>query len=330
MPQQGKGEFRLLLFVDPLSIASMELAKATLRLARSTGGTRVVGLVDVSGRRPRHARHSRALGARAARSLFNPGDARSISDMPVLGVTRLAGRYGVPLLRPGEETVNGGAFVKYVRDTLRPHAALCLMVTDLFRAPLLAACNLPVNYHNGLLPEYPGVGATEWSIYKGEPASGFTFHLMSDEIDRGPILIRDAVPLDDHSRPAPVERAKTALAARRLPEVMALLRRESHGEPQTTRVHLYTRLELEEIRRVDPATLSWATIQRRLRAFEWLDLELGRGRFGVTAMRLAPAGADHALMFSTADGVEAVPTRVRHLPVPVYRAIRRPPLDCAR
>ena len=53
------------------------------------------------------------------------------------------------------------------------------MVGQIFRAPLLDACRRPINYHDGLLPNYRGVAATGWSIYRGESQSGFTFHRMA-------------------------------------------------------------------------------------------------------------------------------------------------------
>ena len=54
------------------------------------------------------------------------------------------------------------------RAEIAPDASLALMVGQIFRGPLLDACRRPINFHDGLLPNYRGVAATGWSVYRGE------------------------------------------------------------------------------------------------------------------------------------------------------------------
>jgi len=49
-----------------------------------------------------------------------------------------------------------------------------------------------VNVHPGLLPEYRGATCVEWAIYNDDPV-GLTAHLMSAEIDAGPIIRRHRI-----------------------------------------------------------------------------------------------------------------------------------------
>ncbi len=69
--------------------------------------------------------------------------------------------------------------------------------------------------------------------------------------------------------------------------------------------------------------LTWGELERRLWAFELLELELAGERWEVTALRRVAASARHpALAFTTADGVRAEPSRFVHLPLALYRAYR--------
>lgn len=45
-----------------------------------------------------------------------------------------------------------------------------------------------INYHNALLPAYPGRNASSWVIYKGEEITGITWHYVTGDIDAGNII----------------------------------------------------------------------------------------------------------------------------------------------
>lgn len=48
-----------------------------------------------------------------------------------------------------------------------------------------------VNAHDGHLPKYRGRNATGWALRTGEPGYGASFHRMTSEFDRGPILAQN-------------------------------------------------------------------------------------------------------------------------------------------
>jgi phosphoribosylglycinamide formyltransferase 1 len=61
---------------------------------------------------------------------------------------------------------------------------------------LLAAFpNAILNIHPSLLPAFPGVDAQEQAIRHGVRISGATVHLVTDELDAGPIVVQAAVPV---------------------------------------------------------------------------------------------------------------------------------------
>ena len=46
-----------------------------------------------------------------------------------------------------------------------------------------------VNFHDGPLPEYAGLNTPVWALANGESAHGVTWHLMTDQVDRGGVLV---------------------------------------------------------------------------------------------------------------------------------------------
>jgi hypothetical protein len=310
----GASGFRVLLFADSRSRPAMVLLRAALRAVREQPGLALAGAVDTAYTLPSPLRPARALGEELAARVFERGAAAP-------GPRRLAARpwpRGVPRLRAPD--VNDAAFVRTV-EALRPDGALVLEVGQLFRAPLLAACRNPVNYHDGALPRYRGIAATGWSVYDGEARSGFAFHRMAPGVDDGPILLAGDVAVEPRQTAWQVERAKTRLAARRLGEALDRLVAGDPGRPQEGEPSTYTFARSRALIEIaDPASLTWDELHRRLRVAELLRLTLAGEIWEVTALRRGGAGP---LAFTTADGVRAAPSRCIHLPVALYRPLRR-------
>ena len=64
-------------------------------------------------------------------------------------------------------------------------------------APLLDAYpNAILNIHPSLLPAFPGVDAQRQAIEYGVRVSGATVHLVTAELDGGPIVLQAAVPVE--------------------------------------------------------------------------------------------------------------------------------------
>jgi phosphoribosylglycinamide formyltransferase-1 len=72
----------------------------------------------------------------------------------------------------------------------------------LVREPLLDAFpNAILNIHPSLLPAFPGVDAQQQALAHGVKVTGVTVHLVTGQLDNGPIVVQAAVPvLDDDTR----------------------------------------------------------------------------------------------------------------------------------
>jgi phosphoribosylglycinamide formyltransferase-1 len=72
----------------------------------------------------------------------------------------------------------------------------------LIGAPLLDAFpNAILNVHPSLLPAFPGVDAQRQAFDHGVKITGATVHLVTGELDGGPIVLQSAVPVRDDDTP---------------------------------------------------------------------------------------------------------------------------------
>jgi len=55
---------------------------------------------------------------------------------------------------------------------------------------------LAINYHDALLPKYAGINATTWALINQEQQHGISWHVMTNEIDAGDLLIQREVTID--------------------------------------------------------------------------------------------------------------------------------------
>ena len=58
--------------------------------------------------------------------------------------------------------------------------------------------NAIVNIHPSLLPSFPGLQAQAQALAHGVKISGVTVHLVTPELDAGPVIVQRAVPVFDH------------------------------------------------------------------------------------------------------------------------------------
>jgi phosphoribosylglycinamide formyltransferase-1 len=54
-----------------------------------------------------------------------------------------------------------------------------------------------LNVHPSLLPSFPGVNAQRQAFEHGVKVAGVTVHLVTSELDGGPIILQQAVPVLD-------------------------------------------------------------------------------------------------------------------------------------
>jgi len=85
------------------------------------------------------------------------------------------------------DDVNGAAFVDEIRR-LAPDVVIC-SGGPIYRAPLIRAAKLMLNYHTGISPVYNGSETNLWAFINGHPQlCGGTLMVMGEAVDGGDIL----------------------------------------------------------------------------------------------------------------------------------------------
>lgn len=307
---------RIVLCTDANNQTVTSLVRRTLDLVDSRPDLTLVGFVTTrpgsftTTRFSEARRWVRRVGVAAANSDARPFR-QTMTRRMRLDLFGLARARDIPVLVPAAGDPSDPAFVAMLVERLQPDVALSYYCYRIWRAPLLDALPQAVNYHDGRLPAYRGVGATSFPIYDGAPESGFSFHRMTYGVDEGPVLVDGAVPIADEPLGG-VSRRKADAAAAALPHVLDQIVMVGPGTPQTGpgRYHS-TRDLLACVQVPEPRELTAEELLRRLRAFGTVHITIDGRRWPVTRVR---EGRHGHLTFPVADGRWLTADRVRRLP----------------
>jgi methionyl-tRNA formyltransferase len=193
-----------------------------------------------------------------------------------------------------------------------------------FSRDLLNAFEAVVNAHSGILPDYCGVAATEWSVYRGERTTGYAFHYMTELVDGGPVLADGEVAVDGRTVEA-LEYEKALMAADQLEMVLRSVIRGERGAPQEGKRMYFGPEASRLIRTIEiPSDTTWKELQRRLAAFGTLWIRLDRKLMEVSRLRRLRDSRNlpGARTFFTADGIPVTAIRFGYLPLWLYRLIQ--------
>lgn len=313
---------RLVILGDSRALMSAVLLEAALEAVAAREDVEVVAVVDGGhqGPLPAIGRFYRGWAVPRLKRLFD----RKRPLVPHRGATRnlhtVARRFRVPVVVPPERNLNHPDFRSEI-EALRPTLGLSLGCLQILGEDLLATLGYAVNCHNGLLPEYRGLWAPQWSIYRGESEAGFTFHRIDERIDTGPILLTGSLPVAPGADPMAVSAEVTRLAATRLPEILDRMRRREPGWPQEDPGSYFGAKALRRVRRIaDPGEHDLAELELRLRCFQELRLNIAGAFHPVTALRERSRGGRWS--FETRDGVRVAAARLAFLPPSLYRLLR--------
>ncbi len=101
----------------------------------------------------------------------------------------LCARFDIPFERPSRNKTTA-----LLNSLTAPTVVFSINNNYLFPETVLKKDNLRIiNFHNSLLPSYPGHGrsTTTWAIFNGESRHGVTWHLVNAGIDDGDILCQE-------------------------------------------------------------------------------------------------------------------------------------------
>jgi phosphoribosylglycinamide formyltransferase-1 len=123
--------------------------------------------------------------------ISNRADARGLDQARTAGIDTL-------FLDP-RDYADRAAYDRAIADSLaaRRVSLVCLAgFMRLISAPLLDAFPRRIlNIHPSLLPAFPGLDAQRQALEHGVQVTGATVHLVTSELDGGPIVLQAAVPV---------------------------------------------------------------------------------------------------------------------------------------
>ena len=127
-----------------------------------------------------------------------------VVDRPC-AATSVAERHGVPAVLVERESFGDGfdrvAYTERVVDVLAAHAVELVVMAGfmtVFEKPIFDAYDGRIlNTHPSLLPAFKGAHAVRDALEHGVKVTGSTVHVATMELDAGPILAQEAVPVLD-------------------------------------------------------------------------------------------------------------------------------------
>jgi methionyl-tRNA formyltransferase len=144
--------------------------------------------------------------------------------VPVPGVHSVAAvarRHGVHVYRT--RSVNSASFLDRLA-ALGPDVVVSVNASQKFGARLLG---LPrwgcINVHGALLPRYRGRLPSFWVLANGERETGATVHVMNTELDDGPIIRQERIPIEPTDSQFTLIRKTKRLGCRLLLEALDLI-----------------------------------------------------------------------------------------------------------
>ena len=135
--------------------------------------------------------HDGRLDATIAVVISNRTEAQGLARARAAGIDALA-------LGPASSSLRDD-YDRAIGEELRRRDVDLICLAGFMRvvgAPLLEACpNRILNIHPSLLPAFPGLGAQRQALAHGVRITGATVHLVTPELDGGPIVLQAAVPV---------------------------------------------------------------------------------------------------------------------------------------
>lgn len=156
-----------------------------------------------------------------------------LSDRPGVAALERAAAAGVPtevVDRAGHLPDRRQVFTEAVVDVLRRHeidlVAMAGFMTILAKPMFDAFEGRVVNTHPSLLPAFRGAHAVEEALEAGVKVTGCTIHVATADVDHGPILAQEAVPVEEGDTVESLHERIKAVEHRLYPQVVRRLMRE--------------------------------------------------------------------------------------------------------
>jgi phosphoribosylglycinamide formyltransferase-1 len=156
-----------------------------------------------------------------------PRVALVISDRAGAGALERAGSRGVPAVHLDPLGRSSSDYDLVTLERLRDDGVDIVCLAGFMRIltpPLVRAFEgRMLNVHPSLLPAFPGAHAVRDALAWGAKVTGATVHLVDEEVDHGPIVLQEAVPIREGDDEAALHLRIQEVEHRLYPQAVRLL-----------------------------------------------------------------------------------------------------------
>lgn len=90
--------------------------------------------------------------------------------------------------------------MKFILNNHNTKLLLNIGYKYIYREPVIGMDDLVlINMHPGILPNYRGWLSVPWAMFNDEEYVGYTYHIITDKIDAGNIILVDSIPIKETS-----------------------------------------------------------------------------------------------------------------------------------
>jgi len=150
-----------------------------------------------------------------------------VCDNPKAGAISRAKRSGVKVaLIKREDFADRKDFNDKIAQCLKEHKISLIVLAGFMRmiSPALVASykNRILNIHPALLPSFKGTEGIRDAFDYGVKITGVTVHLVDEKMDHGPIILQEAVKIEEKDTPVSLEEKIHKLEHKLYPEAIRL------------------------------------------------------------------------------------------------------------
>lgn len=157
------------------------------------------------------------------------------------------------------DSVNNPELIGYLKDK---EFILSAGLHEKVNRNLLRACpNGLINFHYSLLPKYQGRFPVFWQCVQGDLEFGYTFHMMNERLDAGPILLQNKISISKESLNSenPVAAISDELTLHASNQIYKIVRGVKEFDLENKTSNLFTKKDFIDFHKlnIDQTGLAW-------------------------------------------------------------------------